>query len=300
MKAVKNEKNDLKKNIQVAKKAKNKKREKMVDKTQFKEAAKVLNDKCTEMGSDLAHIMKDEIPQISSDFSVSYESAMRYLRIRDMLAQRVANVNRRIGRYKSEKRKYDLLNEHKEEIYHYYKEKKDNAKENKTTYNMDTLLHDDYNDILAILNLEKDQKLRTSIKNLLRDMMPDEEKEKRKTQKDIVKFKEPEKLSVRLKDILDDPEYLDTGYKWKTDGELLGELGIEILSILTDATFDALKTHKTDELEILLRFSVAHRCACNTHSKEYTREETSCVTQGEPFEKLKEKYINALNELKNL
>lgn len=276
---------------------KKKKREKNVDVETAKEVNGELKSGCKKIASELADILKNKIPKISPDFAVTYEKELDYLRIRDMLVQRVAKVNRSIGRYKLEKKKYDLLNEHKEEIYNYYKAKKDSAKESRSTYNIDTLFLDDYDDILRILNLEKDPKLRASIKKLLRDMAPEEEKEKRRTDKDISKFVEPEKPSEKLKDILADPEYLDTGYKWKTDSELLGELGIEILSILAEATFDALETHKTDELEILLQFAIAHRCTSNTHSKEYIREETSSVTQGESYDKLLNKYIKALNEL---
>ena len=220
-----------------------------------------------ELAKELDKFLKNDMVKINPQFPMVYEKALALLRTREALNQQVYNIKRYSeAEYPVAKARYDILMEHRYEVYDLYQEYKEKTKkEKKEGVYYSYFFSDNRDTLLKIFKENMDVVIAGNIIKTIRTVKEEKDSGKRK---DILV--EPIRPVDALKGY--ESDYVLMTYCKKTDPELLSELNDELLKALYAEITQADKIHSTESLEIFIQFAVARRCGSQTSYKGAKRE----------------------------
>ena len=194
------------------------------------------------LAKELDKLLRNDMAKINPQFPMFYEKAMNYLRTREALNRQVYNIKRYSKtEYPRAKAEYDILMEHRYEVYDLYQEYKTKAKKerketgiNKSGYS--NFFCDKQNTLIKIfkenVNAVEENKIIKTIRTVIEEK--NVEKEENVEEKSNKEFKSKLVPPIRPIDALVgyEPDTVLRSYCKKADYELLSELGDELLKVL--------------------------------------------------------------------
>lgn len=267
------------------------------------------------LAKELDKLLRNDMVKINPQFPMFYEKAMNYLRTREALNRQVYNIKRYSKtEYPRAKAEYDILMEHRYEVYDLYQEYKEKARKKNISIYYSSFVSDEQGTLYKIFRenifVVDERKIAKTIRTVKEEKSAGKEKSNKEFKSKLVPPIRPIDALVGY-----EPDTVLRSYCKKADYELLSELGDELLKALYAEITQAEEIHSTESLEIFIQFAFARRCGSQTSYKGVKREKKkkewwekhatddreilTVNISGDSVETLQKKYRALLKEIRN-